>query len=239
MEHKLTWYGHSNFKLETENKQTFVFDPFFTGNPSAPVDAAVIKRADAVLITHDHDDHIGQAIEICQSTGAHCVGVFDTIKKLTGQGLPDNGIGMNVGGTVMVGETSIHMVQAVHSTASGVATGYILTLNDGLCLYHAGDTGLFSSMELFGLFNTIDVALLPIGGWFTMGPEHAAYACKLLKCQKVIPMHWGTFPILEQNTKTFANALERMAPDTGLVTMEPGQTISIRKEDDNLQCSCE
>jgi L-ascorbate metabolism protein UlaG (beta-lactamase superfamily) len=238
MEHKLTWYGHSNFKLETDNGQILVIDPFFEGNPSASSPASVIEKADAVLITHDHADHVGQAIEICKKTGATCVGVFDTINKLLTQGLPDNAIGMNIGGTVNVGATSVHMVQAMHSTDSGTATGYILTLVDGTCLYHAGDTGLFSSMELFGLFHSIDVAMLPTGGWFTMDPKQAAYACKMLKCRKAIPMHWGTFPILEQNTDSFAHELDSMAPETGLLPMQPGQTTIIRKQGDTLACEC-
>ena len=194
MEHKLTWFGHSNFKLEVGNGQVFVIDPFFKGNPTAPIDASDLEKVDAVLITHDHRDHVGQAIEICRQTGATCVGVFDTIQKLLEQGLPDNALGMNIGGTLTLGETSIHMVQAVHSTASGAATGYILTLPDGMCLYHAGDTALFSSMELFSLFHSIDVALLPVGGWFTMDTKQAAYACKLLKCRKAVPCTGGPSP---------------------------------------------
>ncbi|MDD4953162.1 MAG: metal-dependent hydrolase [Desulfovibrionaceae bacterium] len=225
---ELTWYGHSNFKLASAGK-TVLIDPFFEGNPTAPITAAQVGRVDAVCVTHDHADHVGQAVDICKAQGAKLVGVFDTVNQLMSKGLPQKlGLGMNVGGTIDIDGLKVKMVQAMHSTASGVATGYILTFPDGFCAYHAGDTGLFSSMELFGKFHDIDLALLPIGGWFTMDPKQAAYACKLLGCRMVAAMHWGTFPILEQNTDSFRDFLENLAPDTRLVTLEPGRSVKLK-----------
>ncbi len=136
------------------------------------------------------------------------------------------GIGMNIGGTVEVAGVRATMVQAVHSTESGECTGYIVDLGD-YCLYHAGDTGIMASMGLFGELHDIDLALLPIGGHFTMDARQAALACRLLGCTTVTPMHWGTFPVLEQNTRAFAEALQKFAPGTGLRVMEPGKPVEL------------
>ncbi|MEF2146094.1 MAG: metal-dependent hydrolase [Desulfovibrionaceae bacterium] len=222
---ELTWYGHSNFRIRVNGK-TIVIDPFFQGNPTTPVLYTEIGQVDAVLLTHDHGDHVGQALEICRASKATLVGVADTVGSLVKQGLPQElALDMNIGGTVNVAGVAVHMVQAMHSSATGAATGYILTMPDGFCLYHAGDTGLFGSMQLFSVFHKIDLALLPIGGHYTMDPRQAAYACKLLGCRMVVPMHWGTFPVLEQNTDDFAEQLRLAAPDTELVALKPGQTL--------------
>lgn len=224
---EITWFGHSNFKIDF-NGQVMLIDPFFEGNPNAPLHAADLKRVDLVLITHDHGDHVGQAVEICSRTGAPLVGVFDTVQHLIEEGLPGSqGIGMNIGGTIEQLGVKVSMVQAVHSTNTGAATGYILTFPDGYCLYHAGDTALFKSMELFPVFHDIDLALLPVGGWFTMDPAQAAYACKLLRCKAATPMHWGTFPILEQGTDNFARELKTHAPQTQLKVLELGKPTAL------------
>ncbi len=224
---KLTWYGHSNFKIEAQG-QTMLIDPFFTGNPTSPIDYTDIKKADMVLLTHDHRDHVGDSIEICKATGAKLIGVFDTINILAQQGIEqDKCLGMNIGGTIEVGGVKIKMVQAMHSTASGAATGFIMTFESGYCIYHSGDTGIFSSMELFARFHDIDLAILPIGGHFTMDPMQAAHACKLLSCANVAAMHWGTFPILEQNTERFAKFLGEAAPDTKLINLTPGEPYKL------------
>ncbi len=240
MPHRLTWYGHSNFKLETASGKALLIDPFFAGNPNAPIGADAVGEVDCICLTHDHSDHTGQAVDIAKATGATVVGVYDTIQKLTGQGLPEGqALGMNIGGTIQIADARIKMVQAVHSTASGAATGYIITLRDGFCLYDAGDTGLFASMELFARFHEIDLAILPIGGHFTMDPEQAAYACKLLKPAWVVPMHWGTFPVLEQNTEAFAEQLAKHAPDTRLFPLTPGQSMALSKGEALNDCRCE
>ncbi len=223
---ELTWYGHSNMKLVDD--AVVVIDPFFQGNPKAPSDADAIKSCDLVLVTHDHGDHVGQAVDICRTTGAKLVGVFDTVCKLVDQGLPQaQALGMNIGGTITEAGVRINMVQALHSSASGVATGYILTFQDEFCAYHSGDTGLFGDMELFGRFHDIDLAMLPIDGHFNMDAGQAAYACKLLGCKAVAPMHWGTFPILAQSTDEFAAELKRHAPSTKMVDIRPGQTVTL------------
>ena len=170
MQHELTWYGHSAFKLETNGAVIYI-DPFLD-NPNSPLTLDDVAAADLVLVTHDHDDHVGQALSICSKTGAKLVSIFDTVKSLVQKGLdPAKGIGMNIGGTVDPQGIKIKMVQAAHSSATGVSAGFILTLADGFCLYHSGDTGIFSSMELFGKFHDIDLALLPIDGFVQHGRQ--------------------------------------------------------------------
>lgn len=225
---RLTWFGHSNFRLEEDGVSVFI-DPFFEGNPKAPADwKKSVGHVDAVLVTHDHGDHVGQAAEICQGTGAKLVCLFDLAPKMLAKGLhADQVIGMNMGGTVHVGALRVKMVQAVHSSATGAPAGYILTFPGGFCAYHSGDTALFSDMQLFRRFYDIDLAMLPMGGWFTMDAVEAAVACSFLECRHVAPMHWGTFPILAQETDAFAVALKEYAPETSLVRIAPGETVEV------------
>ncbi|WP_147821088.1 metal-dependent hydrolase [Salidesulfovibrio onnuriiensis] len=224
---EITWFGHANFRYRHGDTDLFV-DPFFVGNPSAPVTYDQIAKADVILVTHDHTDHVGQALELAIRLDAEVVGVHDTIQNLIAQGLPESlGVPMNIGGTVERGGVKIKMVQALHSSITGTAVGFILTMPDNRCIYHAGDTGLFGDMELFSRFNDIDIAALPIGGRFTMDAQEAAYACKLLKCNTVIPMHWGTWPILAQNTEAFDRELKKTTPDTKILHLEIGKPKEI------------
>ena len=230
MPHTLTWHGHANFSIHTASGSTILIDPFFEGNPKSPTPWKDLGAVDAVLITHDHGDHVGQAVDICRATGAALVAIVGTAGKLMDAGVPQSqivgGIGMNIGGAVEVAGVRATMTQAVHSTESGECTGYIVDLGD-FTLYHAGDTGIMASMGLFGELHDIDLALLPIGGHFTMDARQAALACRLLRCKAVTPMHWGTFPVLEQNTQAFATALEHFSPATRLAVMEPGRTVDL------------
>jgi len=224
---QLTWYGHSNFLLQSDGVSVLI-DPFFEGNPKAPVAWQSVDRVDAVLVTHDHGDHVGQAVEICQATGAKLVCLFDLAPKMKERGVPAESIlGMNMGGTVEVSGVRVKMVQAFHSSATGSPAGYILTFPGGFCAYHAGDTALFSDMQLFRRFFDIDLALLPMGGWFTMDAPEAAMACSFLQCRMVAPMHWGTFPVLAQSTEAFASALKEHAPKTSLVDLVPGIRVKL------------
>lgn len=224
---EITWYGHANFSLKVGDATVF-FDPFFAGNPSAPVDYKEISRCDLILVTHDHTDHIGQALELAIKHDAEVVAMFDVIQNLIAQGLPSHlGVGMNIGGTVKRLGIDIKMVQAMHSSANGTAAGFILTLPDGTCIYNSGDTGLFRDMELFAEFHDIDIAILPVGGRFTMDAKQAAYACSLLGCNKIIPQHWGTWPILEQNTESLAEHLALLAPETQLLELPIGEPVTV------------
>lgn len=239
MQHKLTWHGHSNFQIASPNVNILI-DPFFEGNPSCKEKCGEINKPDVILVTHDHGDHVGQTVQIARETGAMVGAVVGTAQHLVEQGVPQqqiiNGIGFNIGGSVNVNSATVTMTQAFHSSDSGVPVGYIITLEDGYTLYHAGDTGIFSSMELWGKLYAIDLAALPIGGVFTMDPRQAAMACNLLACDAVVPMHWGTFPVLEKGTQDFTRHLEEQAPDTRLMEMQPGQTVTLERPVDTCGC---
>jgi len=235
----LTWNGHSNFRLACPEARILI-DPFFEGNPNAPGSAAQAGPTDIVCVTHDHDDHVGSALDICRATGAQLVAMFDVCMNLQAKGLPgEQAVGMNIGGTVTIRGCRIKMVQAMHSSRSGASAGFIITLPDGLRVYHSGDTGLFASMELFRLFDPIHVALLPIDGRFNMDAREAAYACKLLRPAQVTPMHWGTFPILAQSTEEFGRHLETLAPDTRLVLLAPGESVTLPAPPPPDECGCD
>ena len=222
---EITWFGHANFRIKAADATLFI-DPFFVGNPSAPTTYKDVTECNLILVTHDHNDHIGQTLELAIKHDAEVVAMFDIIQELLTLGLPEHlGVGMNIGGTVRRQGLDIKMVQAMHSSSSGFAAGYIITDPNGTCVYDSGDTGLFGDMELFGKFHDIDVAILPIGGRFTMDAQQAAYACKLLGCKKVIPQHWGTWGILDQNTKAMAEQLALIAPDTELAEIPIGEPV--------------
>jgi L-ascorbate metabolism protein UlaG (beta-lactamase superfamily) len=230
MANTLIWHGHSCFEVRTPDAVALI-DPFLDGNPKSPGGSAAIERCDLVLVTHDHGDHVGQAVDICKRTGAMLGAIVGTAGKLGAAGVPQNqivgGIGFNIGGTIEIKGIRVTMTHAFHSTDSGAPAGYILVLPDGYTIYHAGDTGIFASMQIFGKLYSIDLALLPIGGHFTMGARHAALACSLLGCKAVTPMHWGTFPVLAASTRAFAAELRKAAPDTKLQVMEPGTPVTL------------
>jgi L-ascorbate metabolism protein UlaG (beta-lactamase superfamily) len=219
--------------VETAQGKVIFIDPWITNNPLCPIKLEDIDKADLVLVTHDHFDHSANVADIANKTGATVVGCPETVGKLkTGQGLAEGqvvfwGIGMNVGGTARVGEISITMTQAFHSSETGVPTGYIVKLEDGTTIYHAGDTGIFSSMKLLGELYSIDIALLPIGSCFTMDPVQAAHAVKLIKPKRVIPMHYRTFPILEQDASLFASLVKEKTPDVEIIVLAPGEAYEL------------
>lgn len=227
----ITWYGHSAFVISSEvdgERRSLCVDPFLT--PASGTDADGLGPLDIVLVTHDHADHVGDAVTLCRKTGAMLGAIVGTAEKLVAQGVPQaqllNGIGFNMGGTVEHAGFAVTMIPAFHSSESGCPAGYIIRTPDGLMVYHAGDTCLFSGMALWGQLYPLDVALLPVGGVFTMDARQAAQACALLGCKSVIPMHWGTFPVLAQNTDEFKRELALRAPDCRCIDMTPGKTVS-------------
>lgn len=226
----ITWYGHSAFRISMPGAQVII-DPFFA--PSGGCSADDVSAADLVLVTHDHGDHVGDAVALCRRTGAQLGAIVGTAEKLAQAGVPQgqilNGIGFNMGGTLTCKGVSVTMVPACHSSDSGSPAGYIVRMPDGLTVYHAGDTCIFSGMELWGRLYAIDVALLPVGGVFTMDGRQAALACELLHCRRVIPMHWGTFPVLAQNTDAFRKELDRLGLADALVELHPGESASFQR----------
>jgi L-ascorbate metabolism protein UlaG (beta-lactamase superfamily) len=199
------------------------------GNPMCPEGEKKIRKVDALLCTHAHFDHIGDAVEIAKQHNPKVVGIYELCAWLEKKGAKQIAP-MNKGGTQPVGDFRVTMVHAVHSCGiqdgdqiiyGGEACGFVVEFQSGLKVYHAGDTAVFGDMEIIRELYRPDVAMLPIGDHFTMSPREAAYACKLLQPKAVIPMHFGTFPLL---TGTPAE-LKRLVPDVEIVEMKPGQTL--------------
>lgn len=230
MSKQLTWHGHANFQIQYGGVNIIV-DPFFTGNPTAVTKVEAIDTPDIVAVTHMHGDHAGDAVTILKNTGAvlaTCVGVGEQFQA---HGVPAdqilNGHGFQIGGTMTCKGVAITMTQAFH-TIDGVApVGYIFTFPDGYTVYHAGDTGIFGTMQILGELYDIDLALLPAGSVYTMDMKQAAYAARLLKAKTVVPMHWGTFPVLEQSMEAFPAAVAKQAPGCRCIIMKPGQTVAL------------
>lgn len=229
---KIRWFGHSGFSLQDPSGKTILIDPWFQGNPTAPSGPEEVRKAEFLLLTHDHFDHAADAAALARQTGALVVGIFELIGDLKAKGVPESqllhgGIGMNVGGTVVLNGFSFTMTEARHSCTLGVPVGYVIQTPSGLTVYHSGDTGIFAGMSLIGELHSIDVAFLPIGSVFTMDYRQAAKAAALLRAKTVIPMHFGTFPILEPNADRFVAEVKKTAPGTRVIVLSPGEEISL------------
>jgi len=225
----IKWLSHAGFIITSPEGKTVIIDPWITDNPLCPIKLEDIKAADIVLVTHDHFDHAANAADIVKNTGAILIAAPETAGKFQAQmGVPAEnvlfgGYGMNIGGSAEVKGITITMTQAFHSSETASPAGYIVKLENGTTIYHAGDTGIFASMGLLGELYKIDVALLPIGSVFTMDPFQAAKALKLLNPKVTIPMHYRTFPILEQDASRFVELAKKEAPRVKVVVLEPGQ----------------
>jgi len=219
----IRWFGHSGFEIIADKKIILV-DPFLTGNLKAAVKASDITRADIVCVTHDHSDHLGDAIDICKRTGATFVGVFELGNYAQAQGVT-NVVAMNVGATLEVKGIKITMVQAFHSAERGSPVGFVFDVGKAR-IYHAGDTGLFSDMRMIGQIYRPDIVCLPIGGYYTMGAREAAEAVRLLIPKIVFPMHYLTFPVLAQSADDFVNAIKDKGLGTQVVVLKPGESYN-------------
>lgn len=226
---KITWLGHATFRIQTPKGKTILVDPWVMGNPACPEKEKNVKAVDVMLITHGHGDHIGDAVEIAKKHHPKVVGIPELCGWLEKKGVKPTAM-MNKGGTQQVGDIKVTMVHADHSCGiqdgdqlvyGGEACGYVIEFENGVKIYHAGDTNLFGDMKIIHELYAPDIAMLPIGDHFTMGPREAAYACGLLKPNTVIPMHFATFPVL---TGTPA-ALSKLARGVQVLEMKPGQTI--------------
>lgn len=233
--YQLTWLGHATFKLQTPHGKKVLIDPWVQGNPACPADQKNINQLDLMLLTHGHFDHIADAVTIAnEAKPSTIVGVFELTSWLASKGV-QNCVGINIGGSLNVDGVRITMTHADHSCGisdgdailyGGVAAGYVIELENGATLYHAGDTALFGDMQLIGELYHPSVALLPIGDFYTMAPREAAHACKFLQPQAVVPMHFGTFPALTGTPQVLREELAKLGlQHIEVITMQPGQTI--------------
>lgn len=234
MKNQIRWLGHAAFEITTALGKNILVDPWISENPLCPVEIADVAAPDLVLVTHDHHDHYGSDLPALLGKGnGILVGQPEVMDKAQRDGVkPEQivtgGSGMNIGGTVQIEGISVTMTQAVHSSQeAGSPCGYIIKLEDGTVIYHAGDTGIFASMELLGELYHIDVALLPIGSVFVMDWHQAAFALQLLQPKIAIPMHYLTFPALEQSADAFIAAANERAPQVRVEVLRPGEHLLI------------
>ncbi len=220
---KITWFGHAAFKAEIADSIVLI-DPWLDGNPTSPMKASETSRADIVYVTHDHDDHLGDAFSICKRTKSTFVATFELGSYAEENGV-ENVVGLNVGGSVKVKGVKVSVTQAFHTASKGAPTGVVIE-GEGKSIYHAGDTALFGDMRLIGELHRLDVALVPIGGYYTMDANAAAEAVKLLKPKIALPMHYRTFPVLAQSPDEFTKKVKEKAPEVKVVVLKPGESYS-------------
>ena len=229
---KITWLGHATFRVETAEGKTIYVDPWVMSNPLCPESEKDVRKADALVITHGHFDHIADAVKIGKEHNPTAVGIFELCLWLQKKGV-ETISPMNKGGTQTVAGVKVTMTHAVHSCGiqdddgsivyGGEACGYVLELPGGVKVYHAGDTAVFGDMAIIRDLYAPEIAMLPIGDHFTMSPREAAYACKLLQPKHVIPMHFGTFPPLIGRPAQLRELLGAGGPE--VVELQAGETL--------------
>ena len=229
---KLTWLGHAAFRIQTPDGKVVLIDPWILTNPMCPEQDKKFERIDTMLVTHGHFDHIADAVELGKKFKPQVVGIFELCAWLESKGVSGTSA-MNKGGTQKVGEIEVTMVNAVHSCGiqdgdqivyGGEACGYVLRLPGGLTIYHAGDTAVFGDMKIIADLYAPEVAMLPIGDHYTMGPREAALAIRLLNVRHVIPMHFGTFPPLVGRAEQL-RALTQDIKGLEIHELKPGQSL--------------
>lgn len=225
---EITFFGHATFKVISPGGVKILIDPWLS-NPKAPEE---VDRGpyDLILITHAHGDHLGDVLDLARTAVTEVIAIHEIQQYLMSRGLPKV-TGMNVGGTYATRGLKITMVQAVHSssfpdgTYGGEACGFVVEMEDGRKLYHAGDTGLFYDLALIGELYQPEVVCLPIGSHYVMGPREAAKACELLRPKVVIPMHYGTFPLLTGTPEAFREELSARGLSVVVRDLKPGESF--------------
>ena len=229
---RITWLGHATVLIQTPQGTNLLIDPFITPNPKYPKGYELPSKIDYVLLTHGHGDHISDAVPVAKKHGSTVVAIYELANYVARQGVDqDKTIGMNLGGTVELRDVKASMVDAKHSSGAqdkdgthyvGVAAGFVLAVDNGPVLYHAGDTHVFGDMRLIGELYQPAVAMLPIGGHYTMGPKEAALAVRYLGAKTILPLHFGTFPPLKGTPEELAAIL---GAEAEVIRWKPGETI--------------
>ncbi len=225
---KATWLGHAAFLLEGEDR--ILIDPFLTNNPKAALKPEEVE-CDVICVTHAHLDHYGDTEEIAKRTGAPVVGILEVAARAGNRGCET--VGMNIGGSTQVKNTRITMTNAIHSScfvgngtveAGGNPAGYVI--DSGQRVYHSGDTAVFGDMSLIGELYEPDLALIPIGDFFTMGPREATKAVDLLKVKRTIPMHYNTFDVIAQDPMAFKAGVAKHTASEAII-LDPGESYEL------------
>jgi L-ascorbate metabolism protein UlaG (beta-lactamase superfamily) len=229
---RITYFGHSTFSLTTPSGRVALIDSWVITNPRCPEGLKDVKRLDAIFLTHAHTDHMGDLRTLAKQFRVKIVATFETCLWLADKGFATEIMPMNKGGAQQVGDFHVVMTHAVHSNSiddegvrlyGGEPAGYVVDLPGGVTVYHAGDTALFGDMKLIAELYQPQIAMLPIGDVFTMGPREAAYACRLLGAKYVIPMHYATFPALT-GTPEALKAETKDIPGLTVLALEPGES---------------
>ncbi len=230
---EIRFHGHSCFEVSSKQGRILI-DPFLSGNPSADIGPNDLKELDAILVSHGHSDHLGDAIEISKRTGAPIIGVYELARLCEKRGATTHA--MHIGGKHLFNFGLVRLTQALHGSVfepkgeeesfeyAGLACGFLIQM-DEKWIYHSGDTGLFGDMELIGRRHPLEVAMLPIGDNYTMGPEEAIYATTYLRPKRVIPMHYNTFSLIQQDAGEFIDQLRRKCPESEGVLLDPGEAL--------------
>jgi L-ascorbate metabolism protein UlaG (beta-lactamase superfamily) len=224
---RITWLGHATVLVQTAKGTNVLIDPSIAHNPKYPQNFVLPAKIHYILLTHGHGDHISDAAPVARKHGSQVVAIHELAAYIAEQGVAET-MGMNLGGTVQLDDVAATMVDAKHSSGAedtqgvhyvGVAAGFVLEVAGGPVLYHAGDTCVFGDMQLIRELYKPEVAMLPIGGHYTMGPKEAALACRLLAPRVVLPIHWGTFPPLKGTPEQLAALVE---PGVKVQRWQPG-----------------
>ena len=227
---RITWLGHATVLVQTPAGANILIDPFIEHNPKYPENFPLPSKIHTILLTHGHGDHMADVVPVAKRHGSTVVAIYELADYVAGKGV-ENTIGMNMGGSVQVEDVMATMVEAKHSSCAqdeqgthyvGVAAGFVLTITDGPVLYHAGDTSPFRDMELIRELYQPQIAMLPIGGFYTMGPKEAALAAQFLAPKAILPIHFGTFPPLT-GTPEELDALLKGSIE--VIRIAPGETI--------------